>query len=150
MPGSRSDTPSTKLPLIAPSTTQTSSVSDARTLFESFNLAMRYGNEYMDENPLLGEPGSFVFSSTNERLKAQQQRAAQQAGSKLQNELKSSTPSTPQPTVHGKPDVKVGGEHKRSKSGDKTPTVTSGAIVPKPKRRKSKAVVTPLTPAGNT
>lgn len=39
-----------------------SSVQDTRTLAESFNLLSRYGEEFMDENPLVGEPGSFILS----------------------------------------------------------------------------------------
>lgn len=39
-----------------------SNVQDTRTLAESFNLLSRYGEEFMDENPLVGEPGSFILS----------------------------------------------------------------------------------------
>lgn len=39
-----------------------SSVSDMMTLAESFNLLARYGDEFMDETPLVGEPGSFILS----------------------------------------------------------------------------------------
>jgi len=37
----------------------------------SLNLTARFATEFADENPLQGEPGSFVFSSTNERIAAQ-------------------------------------------------------------------------------
>ncbi|PYH98885.1 mediator of RNA polymerase II transcription subunit 6 [Aspergillus ellipticus CBS 707.79] len=39
-----------------------SSLQDARTFAESFSLFSRYGEEYMDEHPLVGEPGSFILS----------------------------------------------------------------------------------------
>lgn len=39
-----------------------SNVQDTRTLAESFNLLSRYGEEFMDENPLVGEPGCFILS----------------------------------------------------------------------------------------
>lgn len=42
--------------------TTSSSFQDARNLTESFSLFTRYGDEFMDENPLLGEPGSFIMS----------------------------------------------------------------------------------------
>jgi mediator of RNA polymerase II transcription subunit 6 len=45
----------------------------------SLNLTNAYGDEYMDENPLKGEPGAFVFEGTrtavNARNKAQEQAA---------------------------------------------------------------------------
>ncbi|KAL4976138.1 mediator of RNA polymerase II transcription subunit 6 [Aspergillus desertorum] len=37
-------------------------VHDMRSLAESFNLVARYGDEFMDESPLMGEPGSFILS----------------------------------------------------------------------------------------
>jgi mediator of RNA polymerase II transcription subunit 6 len=39
---------------------------DSRTLEEALILLTRYGNEYMDENPLVGEPGSFILSKSSE------------------------------------------------------------------------------------
>ncbi|KAK2748105.1 Mediator of RNA polymerase II transcription subunit 6 [Myotisia sp. PD_48] len=39
-----------------------SAAEDMRTLSEALNLLSRYGDEYMDETPLIGEPGSFIFS----------------------------------------------------------------------------------------
>lgn len=43
-----------------------SSLQDTRTLAESFNLLRRYGEEFMDEHPLVGEPGSFILSRVND------------------------------------------------------------------------------------
>lgn len=55
--------------------TSNNSIHDAKfsdTLFmHSLNLTARFATEFADENPLQGEPGSFVFSSTNERIAAQ-------------------------------------------------------------------------------
>ncbi|CAI7677803.1 unnamed protein product [Penicillium manginii] len=39
-----------------------SSYQDTRSLADAFNLFTRYGDEFMDENPLQGEPGSFILS----------------------------------------------------------------------------------------
>jgi mediator of RNA polymerase II transcription subunit 6 len=54
----------------------TADFSDALFL-QSLMLTNRYGDEYMDENPLKGEPGNFVFTNTrnaiDERNKAQEQ-----------------------------------------------------------------------------
>ncbi|KAI4188746.1 MAG: hypothetical protein L6R41_001936 [Letrouitia leprolyta] len=38
----------------------------AQLLQNSLNLSLRYGHEYMDENPLVGEPGSFIITKTRE------------------------------------------------------------------------------------
>jgi mediator of RNA polymerase II transcription subunit 6 len=58
----------------------TTEFSDA-LFMHSLNLTNAYGDEYMDENPLKGEPGAFVFEGTktavNARNKAQEQQAAQ-------------------------------------------------------------------------
>ena len=42
---------------------------DARLLEESFQLSMRYGDEYMDENPITGHPGAFNLTSTGRKAK---------------------------------------------------------------------------------
>ncbi|KAL3479468.1 MED6 mediator subfamily complex component-domain-containing protein [Aspergillus californicus] len=43
-----------------------STAQDLKSLAESFNLLSRYGDEYMDESPLMGEPGSFILSRVND------------------------------------------------------------------------------------
>ncbi|PYH48262.1 mediator complex subunit MED6 [Aspergillus saccharolyticus JOP 1030-1] len=57
-----------RAPLVGSQVAQTGgSVSqDTRTLAESFSLLSRYGDEFMDENPLVGEPGSFIMSKTGD------------------------------------------------------------------------------------
>lgn len=47
-------------------TTTSSSFQDTRSLGEAFNLFTQYGDEFMDENPLVGEPGSFIMSRAGE------------------------------------------------------------------------------------
>ena len=39
---------------------------DARLLAESWHLAHEYGNDYMDDNPIIGEPGSFKLSKSRD------------------------------------------------------------------------------------
>ena len=43
---------------------------DTRLAEESFAIHMRYGGEYMDENPITGRPGEFHLSSTGRKDKA--------------------------------------------------------------------------------
>lgn len=47
-----------------------SSFRDTRSLGEAFNLFTQYGDEFMDENPLVGEPGSFIMSRAGENDRA--------------------------------------------------------------------------------
>jgi mediator of RNA polymerase II transcription subunit 6 len=63
MPDAPSDTQSISKTNLGVSAT-TPNYQDTRSLAESFNLLTRYGDEFMDENPLAGEPGSFILSRT--------------------------------------------------------------------------------------
>ena len=73
----------------------TSNYQDTRNLAESFSLLTRYGDEFMDENPLVGEPGSFILSRAGETGKAAQKFPAPVAG------------STPLPVRASTPQVRV-------------------------------------------
>jgi len=53
-------------------TTASSDPRDAQLLDQSLRLMLAYGDEYMDENPLQGEPGNFVYTHTQKHLRAQQ------------------------------------------------------------------------------
>ncbi|KAL1306398.1 hypothetical protein AAFC00_005105 [Neodothiora populina] len=59
-------------PSVASTAAQVPDPRDSFALFESLQMMTRYGDEYMDENPLRGEPGNFIFSATKERLRAKQ------------------------------------------------------------------------------
>ncbi|KAJ5107599.1 hypothetical protein N7456_004274 [Penicillium angulare] len=61
VPPSTADTQATNKTGLGISTTN-SSFQDTRNLAESFSLFSQYGDEYMDETPLVGEPGSFIMS----------------------------------------------------------------------------------------
>lgn len=115
----------------------------------SLNLTHAYGDEYMDENPLLGEPGAFVFTNSKShvdaRNKAQEQ--ASQASQTSQNTNKIDTRSTSvAPSVVATP------------KGIATPMALDapsrkGSVIGLPKeekrkRRKSKGLASPTTPAG--
>ena len=102
----------------------------------------------MDENPLQGEPGSFVFSSTNERLRARQHeqavKAAAAASSRTSESQSASAVSTPLSTA----DVRTIGQ-KGNKAVKEQATAGGVAVPPpKPKRRKSKAPTSPTSPDG--
>ncbi|KAL4926488.1 mediator complex subunit MED6 [Aspergillus undulatus] len=95
-----------------------STVSDMRSLAESFQLLAKYGDEYMDESPLMGEPGSFILSraADTDRGAASKQQQAH---------------STTVPPRIGTPQAKVDTPGKSSDKG-------SAAEEPKLRRKKSK------------
>ncbi|EGE00503.1 Mediator of RNA polymerase II transcription subunit 6 [Trichophyton tonsurans CBS 112818] len=59
VPGTQNTTPGAVSP---PSKLGAAASQDMRTLADALNLLSRYGDEYMDEMPLVGEPGSFIIS----------------------------------------------------------------------------------------
>ncbi|KAJ5752296.1 hypothetical protein N7520_009213 [Penicillium odoratum] len=73
-PPSTADTQATARAGLGISNTS-SSYRDTRSLAESFNLFTQYGDEFMDETPLVGEPGSFIMS----RVGGESDRAAKNA-----------------------------------------------------------------------
>lgn len=116
-----------------------------RALLESFRLSLQYGFEYMDENPLKGEPGAFRFTQTNEKLRADQkakEAAAAAAAAKASQDAAVKSQST-SPTPKAVPEAP---QRKGSQPGEKSNPFASNKDGVKPKRRKSKAPGTPLSP----
>jgi mediator of RNA polymerase II transcription subunit 6 len=123
----------------------TTDFSDA-LFMQSLMLTNRYGDEYMDENPLKGEPGAFVFTNTknavDERNKAQEQTAqpsSQPTALTLDTRPPSVAPSVA-PTPKGAATPAPTEAHSRK---------GSVAALPKEKRRerrKSKGLASPTTP----
>ncbi|RKF63271.1 Mediator of RNA polymerase II transcription subunit 6 [Erysiphe neolycopersici] len=68
-----SDVPETKITKTLNTTRNSQNDTDtilATRLFEeSINIYLKYGDEYMDENPVTGEPGAFHLSSTGRKEK---------------------------------------------------------------------------------
>lgn len=157
--------------------TSSNSIHDAKfsdTLFmHSLSLTARFATEFADENPLQGEPGSFVFSSTNERIAAQN--AAQAAAQlKAQSAALSAAPGGMGMGGMGMGMVRAPGAGAGAGAGGRVSTeresaVSTAAPTPKPpgevvvgagagkgsqakvgeagklKRRKSKALGSPTT-----
>jgi mediator of RNA polymerase II transcription subunit 6 len=98
---------------------------------------MRYGDEYMDENPITGHPGAFNLTNTGRKARDNLAVPTQKDG--LQDPTKVGTSLVGEKASDAPP------TRKGSKS-DKTPK-TPG--IPKPKRKKSKVLnsaggVTPI------
>lgn len=85
-----------------------STLQDTRTLAESFNLLSRYGDEFMDESPLVGEPGSFILSRSGDVDKTKQG---------LQLPTATAGTATNAPTRVGTPQVRVETPGKSDKGG---------------------------------
>lgn len=60
--------------------TSSSSYQDTRNLAEAFNLFTSYGDEFMDEHPLVGEPGSFIMSRVSGEADRATAKTAAKAG----------------------------------------------------------------------
>jgi hypothetical protein len=65
MPGTQDSSLSAKPPL-ASKLTSDYEYQGLQLLAESYTMSLRYGKEYMDDNPLVGEPGSFILSKSRE------------------------------------------------------------------------------------
>ncbi|KAF5236661.1 hypothetical protein FAUST_6457 [Fusarium austroamericanum] len=93
---------------------------------ESFMIHMKYGGEYIDENPITGRPGEFHLTTT---------------GRKPPQLVKKDSPmrSITAPTINTKIEDK-------KDSKEKTPR---SATAPKPKRKKSKMANSTSTPAAS-
>ena len=84
---------------------------------ESFLIHMKYGGEYIDENPITGRPGEFHLSSSGRKAVPPPQLAKDAGIGPVSG-----------PTINTKVEDKKDGKEKTPKS----------ATMPKPKRRKSK------------
>ncbi|KAL8709023.1 MAG: hypothetical protein Q9225_007519 [Loekoesia sp. 1 TL-2023] len=104
----------------------------AQLLQNSLNLSLRYGHEYMDDNPLVGEPGSFIITKTRE---------VQQPAS--QPKTKPAPVPTKPPTPQIKTDVP---EPKRKPSMGAEKSPTTPGTKEKKARRKSRPATSVTTP----
>lgn len=112
----------------APQTSANNTYLGNRLLAETLNISLKYGDEYMDEKPITGQPGDFHLSTTGRTEK-----------DKLMVPLPGKTPTSMETKPGASmPDLvtDIPPARKGSK-GDKSPK-TPGGGTPKPKRKKSK------------
>ncbi|KAL9623327.1 MAG: hypothetical protein Q9160_002434 [Pyrenula sp. 1 TL-2023] len=103
------------------------------TLLEAFRLSMAYRNEYMDEQPLIGEPGNFMVGKADAPPNT-----AKSPKPKPSAEERTTAAPTPLQT-----DVPPATSRRSAKDEDSTPLSASGKE--KAKRRKSKPAITPAS-----
>jgi mediator of RNA polymerase II transcription subunit 6 len=115
---------------------------DTRTLLESINMSLRYGKEYMNEVPLVGEPGNFRLSKAKEAVAPPSAGASQVTHSASQPasaKKASPAPSPPPPPPPIQTDVSAVASKKSAKGTEKSPTTPASGQ--KAKRRKSKPAI---------
>ncbi|MCJ1249897.1 Mediator of RNA polymerase II transcription subunit 6 [Trapelia coarctata] len=123
----------------------------------SLSLASRYVGEYMDETPLVGEPGAFILQKVREGASQSQSQSQQQSLSASQATSKSSGGGSVGVGGGGAAGGSAGGgagsgkppplktenlppAEKKGRAGEKTP-VTPGTAGREKKRKKSKAAI---------
>lgn len=128
--------------------TAITNVQDARMLAQSLQMAIQFGDEYMDENPLLGEPGSFKFTSSTaavKKRKADEEAATLAAAKAKEQKEVVSRPLSPKPEKAPSPPAIF----TDARSGQ--PAAERQKKDEKKKRKKSRPnVQTPTTPASAT
>lgn len=114
-----------------------------RLLRESLGMSVQFGDEYMDENPIIGEPGKFSFTSSTaavKKRKADEEAAATKA--KLEKEAKSASAASTPKVAKAPAPLSIMTEAKVTKKG-------TGKMGEKIKRKKSKGnALSPTTPGG--
>lgn len=114
---------------------------ETQMFLEALNLSRRYGKEYMDDAPLVGEPGNFRSSKVRDAAVVTKDAATNDPQPPIPPKETRPAHSPPPPIQTDVPQV---ASRKSAKAGDRSPTTPSGRE--KPKRRKSKPAVTPTEP----
>lgn len=125
MPGTQDAVASAKGPLSSRRNTLDSEQIALQTLSESLNLSLTYGSEYMDSNPLVGEPGSFRVTRPKETAP--------------KPVVATATPFKAQPPKQIQTTGLAKEGRKGSKGGEKSPITPGTGTKDKKGRRKSKA-----------
>ena len=128
----------------------TSTAQDTRLLTRSFAETLAYKDEFMDENPLLGEPGAGNLRLTVTIPEIKRRRAAEEAARAKEAQQAASKVGTPALKVEklpSPPAVMTEAKAVREKERDKE---RRGSKIEKAKRKKSRPSVAPGTPLSAT
>ena len=134
LPDTQVSAKSTKAPSLSSKTSFTD-LRDTSLLAESFGLSLRYGKEYMDENPIVGEPGNFILHKSRDAPSQLQL----QPPAKKEVFPTSAAVSAPQVPTPLKTEIPAAPIRKGSKGGEKSPITPS--FKDKKGRKKSKVAV---------
>jgi mediator of RNA polymerase II transcription subunit 6 len=140
MPGSQPDVSQKGAKTLSDS--RAPDLQETRTLIDAINMSLRYGKEYMNEMPLVGEPGNFRLSKTKDALaprSASASKTAQPSSQQASPTKGTPAPSPPPPPPPIQTDIPSVVSRKSAKGTDKSPTTPVSSQ--KAKRRKSKPAI---------
>ncbi|CAK4032644.1 Mediator of RNA polymerase II transcription subunit 6 [Lecanosticta acicola] len=140
----------------ASSSAAASNSRDTQLLIETLNLMSNYGDEFADENPLIGEPGNLRFTTSTAAVKkrrADDEAAEAKARAEKESASASQAP-TPKPEKAAPTPPAVFSETKATKA-EKLKEERRGSKASKKERKKSRAhnsgtATSPTTPASAT
>ena len=154
IPGAGTDAQSTRSASLLPDTkdghsNQSSNYQEARLLAESFKHTLEFADDFLDENPLIGEPGSFTYTHSAQAIKkrrvdAEAELAAIAAAVKAKESQVSSKVATPAAKAEKPPSPPAVMTEKAAKE------TRRGGKIEKIKRKKSRHSIAPSTPASAT
>ncbi|KAH7117963.1 MED6 mediator sub complex component-domain-containing protein [Dendryphion nanum] len=146
---------------VATTTAATEEFSDAFFL-ESLRLTNNYGHEFTDENPITGEPGAFVLSSTNQAIEARKnkaQAAVAAAAQAAQQQQAATQAAQAAAAASAVPNIKTEVQSVASsvaptpraqtlEAGSRKGSVAGVSKGGRKERRKSKGLASPISPTG--
>lgn len=135
-------------------------IQDARLFENSLRMALQFGDEYTDENPLVGEPGSFKFSATTTAIskrRAEEEEALLKARAKKETTTGTTSSqatasqkaaAAPPPAVFS--ESKVGGAKQDKNSKEERRMSKAGDKIKRRKSRPGGSGLSPVTTSGTS
>ena len=125
---------------------------ETNLLAKSLEDSIRYGDEYTDENPLLGAPGTFYFQSSNTEVRKRREKEAAALRARLEQATAANAPavaSTVEESSKAPSPPAVFTQEKALKA-EKANGDRKGGKPSKKDRKKSRPATSPTTPASAT
>jgi mediator of RNA polymerase II transcription subunit 6 len=156
VPGAGAETQSLRSASLLPEangigSSQGSNYQQAVMLAESFKNTLEFADDFLDENPLIGEPGSFTYTLTTQAVKkrradAEAELAALAAAAKAKESQVNSKVATPAGKAEKPPSPPAVMTEKAVKETREREKDRRGSKVEKMKRKKSRHSIAPSTP----
>lgn len=156
VPGAGAETQSLRSASLLPETngntsSQGSNYQQAMMLAESFKNTLEFADDFLDENPLIGEPGNFTYTLTTQAVKkrradAEAELAALTAAAKAKESQVNSKVATPAGKAEKPPSPPAVMTEKAVKETREREKDRRGSKIEKIKRKKSRHSIAPSTP----
>ena len=156
VPGAGAETQSLRSASLLPEAngnvaSQSSNYQQAVLLAESFKNALEFADDFLDENPLIGEPGNFTYTLTTQAVKkrradAEAELAALAAAAKAKDSQVNSQVATPAGKAEKPPSPPAVMTEKAVKETREREKDRRGSKIEKMKRKKSRHSIAPSTP----